>query len=449
MTFGGKKASLLLLIGDLIAFALALALTLFIRYGGVSSVTLAPYLAPFGFLFALWIFVFYISGLYGKRIIFFKSSLADALLKTQAANIILAALFFFFVPAFGITPKTNLIVYFVVSLALIFLWRLALYPRFARTVPLRAALIASGPEADELSAELENPRYGLSLVYRARPLDIKSDHELLRELEAAKVALLIVDTDRSAPPAILAAVYHVTRVERRYQFASFADVYEDVFDRVPLSSLEHGWFLEHVPLEVSTLYSFVKRAIDIAGALLMGGITIILAPIIFVADQFEGGGSVFLTQERIGHNGSRITSYKFRTMLFGDRSAWEGEDENRITRVGAFLRKTSLDEFPQFLNILFGELSLVGPRNDIEGLGERLAEALPYYEARYLVKPGLTGWAQINQQYEQDHISPQSIEETKTRLAYDFYYLKHRSFGLDIVIALKTIKRMFFRLSSW
>ena len=128
---------------------------------------------------------------------------------------------------------------------------------------------------------------------------------------------------------------------------------------------------------------------------------------------------------------------------------WVKEGENRITRVGAFLRQTSLDEFPQFINVLAGELSLIGPRNDILGLGRRLAEALPYYEARYLVIPGITGWAQINQQYEPGNVSPQSIRENKTRLAYDFYYLKHRSLGLDLLIALRTIKRMFFRLSSW
>jgi lipopolysaccharide/colanic/teichoic acid biosynthesis glycosyltransferase len=101
------------------------------------------------------------------------------------------------------------------------------------------------------------------------------------------------------------------------------------------------------------------------------------------------------------------------------------------------------------MSVLRGELSLIGPRNDTAGLAARLAAAIPYYNARYLVKPGITGWAQINQQYEQNNISPQSIEETKTRLAYDFYYLKHRSFGLDLVIALKTVKRMLFRVSSW
>jgi lipopolysaccharide/colanic/teichoic acid biosynthesis glycosyltransferase len=140
-------------------------------------------------------------------------------------------------------------------------------------------------------------------------------------------------------------------------------------------------------------------------------------------------------------------------MSFNDAasSEWvgEGKTQNKVTRVGSFLRVTSIDEFPQFINILAGELSLIGPRNDIVGLGERLADTIPFYRLRYSVKPGITGWAQINQQYEQGNISPQSIEETKVRLAYDFYYIKNRSLMLDIIIALKTAKRMVFRLGSW
>ena len=93
-------------------------------------------------------------------------------------------------------------------------------------------------------------------------------------------------------------------------------------------------------------------------------------------------------------------------------------------------------------------MSLVGPRNDIVGLGKRLADEIPYYMVRYIAKPGITGWAQVNQQYEQGHISPQSVEETKTRLAYDFYYIQHRSFGLDMLIALQTIKRLVARVTS-
>ncbi|HVM58725.1 MAG TPA: sugar transferase, partial [Candidatus Paceibacterota bacterium] len=227
----------------------------------------------------------------------------------------------------------------------------------------------------------------------------------------------------------------------------------EVFDRIPLSQLGHVWFLEHVTAEDALFYAVMKRAIDLVGGFVMAVVTIAVAPFIWIANQVEGPGPLFLRQERFGRFGERIICYKFRSMR-QDKSAsseWTVEEkrDNPITKVGAFLRKTSLDEFPQFLNVFKGEVSLVGPRNDILGLGKRLEEALPYYEARYLVTPGITGWAQINQRYEPGNASPQSIEETKVRLAYDFYYLKHRSLGLDIVIALKTVKRMFFRVSSW
>lgn len=183
----------------------------------------------------------------------------------------------------------------------------------------------------------------------------------------------------------------------------------------------------------------------------MGIVTLLIAPGIALANAFESPGPLFIKQIRFGRYGERIPVYKFRSMQknLATSDEWTKEGENRITKVGAFLRRTSLDEFPQCINVILGQLSLIGPRSDILGLGERLAQALPYYEARYLIVPGITGWAQINQQYEPGNASPQSVEETKVRLAYDFYYLKHRSLGLDIVIALKTIKRMFFRVSSW
>jgi len=142
--------------------------------------------------------------------------------------------------------------------------------------------------------------------------------------------------------------------------------------------------------------------------------------------------------------------YKLRTMTVNDAtsSTWTPEDKdkgNQITRVGSVLRKTSIDEFPQCLNILKGEMSLIGPRNDIVGLGERLALEIPYYNIRKFVKPGVTGWAQTHQHYMGDNISPQSIDESRVRLMYDLYYVKNRSVLLDIEIALRTLKTLLSR----
>lgn len=433
MIIASRRASFLLFVGDMVVLTASLYVTLWIRSGAVPDASsLAPYLVPFAFIFALWLLVFYSSGLYSKRLVLFPSMLPDALLKTQIVNIFFAALFFFLVPAFGITPKTILAIYLVVSIVFIFIWRLALYPHLlVRQNSERAILLAQGAEADELFAEVNgNPRYGIEFYSR----DIEYN---------GNVSIIVVDAASSTRLASKILVQHGK------QLVAFEKMYEEVFDRVPLSHLGHAWFSENVATEDSFWYVGAKRGTDIIGGLLMGIITLAITPFVALALQIEYPGSVFLVQTRMGQHGTRIRTYKFRSMRFADKGAWKGETINKVTHVGSFLRKTSLDEFPQFINVLKGEISLIGPRNDIEALGERLSDAIPYYMFRYAVRPGITGWAQINQQYEQGNVSPQSIEETKVRLAYDFYYLKHRSLGLDIVIALKTIKKMFFRVSSW
>lgn len=454
MIHGGRRIGALLFVGDLVVFAVSLWITLLIRYGSLPSIeVLAQHLPPFTLLFVLWLLVFYLSGLYGKRIILSKTSLPNALLKTQVVNILIAALFFFFLPGTGISPKTNLVIYLGVSLMLIFPWRLALFPRLSKPYAReKALLIAEGPEAVELMREVNaNPRYHLEFVAMRSPSDVAAEFSAcLEDATHEGVSVLVVDTEHTMVRPLLPALYDFCFSGGRRELVDFYTIYEDVFDRVPLSLLSRDWFMRTVK-EASVFYSVSRRVLDIAGGVLMGIITLVVTPLVFVALRLEGKGSVFIAQDRIGEDGSRMRVYKFRSMSFNDSSSkeWVGEGENRVTRVGAFLRQTSLDEFPQFINILKGELSLIGPRNDIEGLGKRLAESIPYYMVRYSVRPGITGWAQINQQYEQGHISPQSIEETKMRLAYDFYYIKYRSLGLDVVIALKTLKRMVFRISAW
>jgi lipopolysaccharide/colanic/teichoic acid biosynthesis glycosyltransferase len=455
MIYGGKRAPALLFFGDLIVFALSLWLTLLFRTGAVpTGEMLRDHLGPFAILFLVWTLVFYMSGLYGKGTILLKSHLPQALLRTQVANIVLAALFFFLVPGVGIAPKTNLAIYLVVSLLLIFLWRLAAYPRLSvKRTRGRAVLIASGPDADALRTEVnENPRYPITFVGSLSPQDFLALSESERRARIPHdIDVVVADIAACNAHGLLPVLYDLPRGVGNYDIVDFTDLYEEVFDRVPLSLLDQGWFLEHVTESDPLWYALPKRAIDLVGGLGMGFITLIALPFVWIAIRIEGPGPLFIAQDRIGEKGSRMRVYKFRSMSGHNRAsdAWVGEDENRVTRVGAWLRQTSLDEFPQFWNILKGEVSLIGPRNDIEGLGRRLEAELPHYVMRYSVKPGITGWAQINQQYEPGNLSPQSVRETTVRLAYDFYYLKHRSLGLDLVIALKTIKRMFFRLSSW
>ncbi|MFZ1987437.1 MAG: sugar transferase [Minisyncoccia bacterium] len=453
MTIGSRRASVLLFVGDILALIFSLWLTLFLRSGALPSEQIfEAHLGPFSFLFVVWIAVFFINGLYEKRTIFFTRDLSGSIVRTQIFNIIIAALFFFLVPAFGITPKTNLFIYLFVSLALILLWRLVLFPKLAeRRSRFDAIIIGTGPEEEELKKELNgNARYAIRCEESLDPRTI-SPRECAAFLNerASNIQLLIVDTRDPAVAPLVPQLYQHAFEHRSYHIVDLLTLYEDVFDRVPLSLLDYEWFFRYATRRVSGFYLFAKRCIDLVGGVCMGIITVCVLPFVWLALRLEGSGPLVIRQNRIGEHSTHIIVYKFRTMRANDSASgqWIGESKNQVTKVGAFLRRTSLDEFPQFLNVLRGELSLIGPRNDIEGLGNRLAEALPYYRVRYIVKPGITGWAQVNQQYEQGHISPQSIEETNMRLAYDFYYLKHRSFILDVIIALKTLKRMLFRFN--
>lgn len=456
MIHGGRRAAVLLFTGDLAVFSLSLWITLLVRYGELpGKEILAQHLPSFSLLFGLWLIVFYLSGLYGKRIILSKISLPNALLKTQVVNVLIAAVFFFLMPASGIAPKTNLVIYLGVSLMLIFPWRLSLFPRLSLPgVREKAVLIAEGPEAEELVREVNrNPRYHLEFVGVIAPEALTEG--LSKDLERAialEATVLVVDTEHSKVSPHLPAFYDFCFSRGSRELVDFYSIYEDVFDRVPLSLLSHDWFVRYVK-ESSPLLLLTKRTVDIVGGMLMGICTVVATPVVALAMRIEGKGPVFIGQDRLGEGGTIMRVYKFRSMRTNKSASneWvtEEKQDNPVTKVGSFLRQTSLDEFPQFVNILKGELSLIGPRNDIEGLGKRLASSIPYYMVRYMVRPGITGWAQINQQYEQGNISPQSVEETKMRLAYDFYYIKHRSIALDFVIALKTLKRMIFRISAW
>jgi lipopolysaccharide/colanic/teichoic acid biosynthesis glycosyltransferase len=234
------------------------------------------------------------------------------------------------------------------------------------------------------------------------------------------------------------------------RFLDIHQVYEGVFGRVALSLLRHNWFLENISNNPRLVYDALKRIMDFILAIPVLIVTAILLPFVALGVKLGDGGPVFIRQDRIGRGGRNIHVYKIRTMSRNDAASdkWGKESGNVVTRFGAFLRKTSIDELPQVWNILKGEISFIGPRSDISGLGSRLSHEIPYYNTRYLIKPGISGWAQVNQRYSPGNISPQSIEETKIRLAFDLYYVKNRSFILDLKIALRTLKTLIVRIGK-
>jgi len=231
--------------------------------------------------------------------------------------------------------------------------------------------------------------------------------------------------------------------EKGVEILRMPAVYEDLLGRVPIQLLEADWLLRSFLDEyrVNGFYEIVKRALDILGGLFGMLILITIFPFVGLAILFDSGLPIFYWQTRLGKSGRPYQMVKFRTMRqdaeADGKPRWAKEDDERATRVGRFLRKTHIDEVPQFFNVLRGDMSLVGPRSERPELVDHFRKYVPFYRARLLVKPGITGWAQINYSY------AATIEETIIKLEYDLYYIKHRNLLLDLIIMIRTPSTMF------
>lgn len=411
-----KKQKLIYFTGDLCLFVIALWITLFLRYFAIPSFDLFySHIIPFSILFIAWFFVFYIFGLYDKPKILIKEKVLSRVLLVSA---VIGIVFFYFIPIFSVTPKTNLLIYLIVLFSLIFLWR-SIIDYFFEQNKNTVLFIGSGKESEELLLELDkNCSFKIDRY--------SSDSSL------SDYSIIIVDLEDEKVKPIVSRLYNL--IFSGVLIIDISKLYEDVFERVPLSYLDHRWFLKNISSYSRVVYDPLKRIIDISISLVLGVISLPLYPFICLAIKLNDGGSCFIVQKRIGQKGKIINVIKFRTMKVNDSGVWVKENDDRITSVGMFLRKSRLDELPQLLNVLKGDMSLVGPRPDIYGLLSKLEEEIPYYNIRTTIRPGLSGWAQVNQEK-----PPQSVEETKTRLMYDLYYIKNRSLWLDLKIILKTI----------
>ncbi len=182
---------------------------------------------------------------------------------------------------------------------------------------------------------------------------------------------------------------------------------------------------------------------DILISFVIGAISLLLYPLVYLAIKFDDGGNIFIYQERIGQNNHQIKIVKFRTMSVDDEGVGEENKVMKITRVGKILRSTRVDELPQLWNVFRGDISLIGPRPELPKLVSLYEKEISFYNVRHLIKPGLSGWAQLYQETPPKFAADYS--ETKTKLSYDLFYIKNRSFWLDIKIALKTMKTLLSR----
>lgn len=444
VTISGKKETLALFLGDmgLLYFSLWLALTL--RDWSIpSSYSWGLHFAPFSIIIAVWILVFFISGLYEKHTLILKSRLPSTVFNAQIVNSFVAVLFFYFIPYFGITPKTNLFIYLIISFGFVLLWRIygdrVLYP----LVKQKGIIVGSGEEMKELLEEVNNnPKYGLKFIFSIdlnRVAGVDFQEEILSRVYSEEVQIIAIDLKNEKVEPILPHLYNL--IFSRVKFIDMYKIYEDIFDRVPLSLVRYNWFLENISTESRTAYDFLKRLMDVILSFIGGVASLVFYPFVFLAIKIEDGGSLFVSQNRVGKDGRIIKIYKFRSMQKNEMDPTKTTN-NQITKVGHFFRRTSIDELPQFWSVLKGNQSLIGPRPELPTAVKQYEEEIPYYGIRHLIKPGLSGWAQL---YGEHPHHGTDASKTKNKLSYDLYYIKNRSFMLDLKIVLKTIKALLSR----
>jgi lipopolysaccharide/colanic/teichoic acid biosynthesis glycosyltransferase len=238
-------------------------------------------------------------------------------------------------------------------------------------------------------------------------------------------------SSRETPAAVeVAEQLHLSGAKVR----RLVDFYEEWFGKLPLQELEMTALFTDVAEAHAPIYTRAKRWIDVVAGLALLVPLVVVAPFVWVANRFSSPGPLFFSQERVGLQGATFRIHKLRTMRPAPASAgeWTIDNDPRITRVGAFLRKTHLDELPQSLNILRGELSMVGPRPEQVHYVDQLSATIPFYGLRHAVRPGLTGWAQVRYPYganERDAIE---------KLQFELYYIRHQRLSLDLQVLLMT-----------
>jgi lipopolysaccharide/colanic/teichoic acid biosynthesis glycosyltransferase len=297
----------------------------------------------------------------------------------------------------------------------------------------KSIIIGSGETFRTLVDELSrNPHIGITLlsVIDVDTYDMKKLQGVLINTQPNSI---IIDMRDERIKPFFNVVY--TELFRGSVVLDIVDVYEDVFDMVPLDIINQDWIFRSI--NVSRRYDGLKRFIDIilaTPAFLFS--LVFIYPFVFFAIKLEDKGPIFYSHLRVGKHGKPFQVYKIRSME--NLPTNEVKETKKITRVGAFIRKTRIDELPQLWNVLRGDVSLIGPRPETPALVQEYAKTLPFYNVRHIVRPGLSGWAQTQQ-----HEVPKfgvDIKQTKTKLAYDMYYLEHSSIMTDLAIILRTFK---------
>lgn len=412
----------------------SLAAMLAFRYDVSFSREFHLHLLPFGIIFVLWLLIFYIANLYDQHTFRNTPYFFTNLFRSIAVAGIISFAFFYLIPIFGITPKTNLVVFIIIFTGLDTLGRVIFNHTSEKNFKKTAIIVGDTPAAQETADFVrKNPQLGYELAAIIQPNDIAG---LKNAISGTDINTIVISPEGYKMPELIDIFYQA--IGKRITFYDLSTFYERLAGRIPLDTIDQVWFLQNLSEDNKRGYEVAKRAGDLVFGLVFGALSVVAYPFIALAIFMTSPGPVFYTQTRHGHLGRPFKIIKFRTMVPNAEAqtgaVWASADDSRVTKLGRFLRKTRLDELPQFWNVVGGHMSIVGPRAERPEFHQMLKKEVPFYEERYLVKPGITGWAQINYSY------GASVADAAEKLKYDLYYIKNRSMALDVGIILKTIK---------
>lgn len=345
------------------------------------------------------------------------------------------------------------LLFLVVAIPVLSIWRIALaefmrLPRF-RTRAIIIGITTAGATIAREFRTLRRP--GIRLLgyisentgekIQKEDLPVLGGRNTLQSLMHNRmIDMIIMATDCKAEPALFQEAIEATQFG--ISLVPMPVAYESIGGKIPVEHVGDQWYLA-LPVEIiaSPLYLCWRKIIDLFFGFLGTLSLLLILPALALLIILDSPGPIFYKQERLGRNGHKFFIYKFRSMYtnaeHAGQAVWTTEGDTRITRTGQFLRATHLDELPQVFNILRGDMSLIGPRPEREAFVAELEKTIPFYRCRLMIKPGLTGWAQVKYHY------ASTDAHALIKLQYDLYYVKHRSFMLDIFIILMTFPEVF------
>lgn len=413
------------------------------------------HLVLFLIVYAFWVVVNYINGLYDLGRLTNDRSFYRRFSETAIISLIVSITFFYLFPNKQIAPKTILLINILLGYGFSAIWRLS-FQKLLGVEALKNNLIFVGftSETKELIEILERePEKGYDVkaiidpTNKVRGVDYKCD--VYHHLNTIRPAI----TNHKAQMVIVAPHLHQNADALRelyellfwdVQLTDLTNFYEQITGRIPPSTFSEGWFLQNLRDTKQPIYDRFRSIIDFIVGIFLGSLLLLLLPFIALAIKINSPGPIFFKQTRVGQFGEIFWIYKLRSMhvLSSDGSAEVGDyafdkwvakkQDTRITTVGKFLRRSRIDEWPQVINLIKRELTIIGPRPERPEIVNDLKTEMPYYPLRHVVKPGLTGWALIHQNY------TSTRERSLEKLQYDLYYIKNRSLILDIIILLRT-----------